>query len=820
MVAARFFNSHLLHRHGHVPEQQDKLTLFSQVSLNCRPISISRTSSISFSAKNCFSSLQLPENPFQKPVPGRDSSCEDSVINLSFACSKIRGYVDDASFEDAIRVYLYMLNHGFPPIEFQYFPCLIKAFGGFNDVGKCRQIHGHLLKLGFLADVYVVNSLLGVYWKCWATEDATKMFENMHERDLVSWNTAISGFCQSGDHVTSLMIFRRMIQEFTMNPSRVACLSGLSSCASVNSLILGREIHGFLVKTGLYVDEFLICGLIEMYMKCGVIKNAENIFQGFLNETSKRGNTVIWNVMIWGYVSNGHLSMAMELFIEMLELGINLDSSTVVALLVLCSQFSDLNFGKQIHGLIFSHGVMNDARVETALVEMYFNCGAPEIALKIFSKSQNHNAIMWGTMISNCAQNGDPNKALEWFRNFMLECGFPDSIILLAALRACSLLTLKPQGMAVHALVVKTGFDSDVFVGGALVDMYGKCGDMESAQDVFQELSARDLVSWNALISGFCQKDYADKALKALHDMQSENIKPNSVTAACLLSVCAQLSLLYLCKEVHCFLLRQGLGSNILGCNSLITAYAKCGDINSSQKIFYRMPTRDKISWNSVLLACGMHGCTDEMFSLFEMMKKTGVTPDHAAFTAVLSTCSHTGEVDKGWKYFNSMVTEYKLEPAVEHYTCMADLLGRAGYLSLAYDVIKTMPCVPDDRIWGSLLGSCRSHGDTRLAEAVANHIFKLDPTSVGYRVVLANLFEDAGKWSEVSKVRSEIKKMGLKKQPGCSWIEIDNKIHVFVAGDSSHHQSEEIYATIESLTLEMGKTGYIPFLQSTNIVS
>lgn len=164
-----------------------------------------------------------------------------------------------------------------------------------------------------------------------------------------------------------------------------------------------------------------------------------------------------------------------------------------------------------------------------------------------------------------------------------------------------------------------------------------------------------------------------------------------------------------------------------------------------------------------------------------------------------------------GCNFFQSMVEEYKLQPQVEHYTCMVDLLGRAGHLSQAYDLVMDMPCEPDDRIWGSLLGSCRSHGDEKLAKVVANHVFELDATSIGYRVLLANHLEDLGKAHEVVKVRSEIKDMGLKKQPGCSWIEIDNDIHVFVAGDCSHHQSEEIYPVIDSLTLELKQAGYVP---------
>ncbi|KAH7550451.1 hypothetical protein JRO89_XS13G0194200 [Xanthoceras sorbifolium] len=451
----------------------------------------------------------------------------------------IRGLTDDGLFEDTIRVYLKMLEYGFQAEEFKFFPCLIKAFGGLCDVEKVRQIHGHVLKLGFFDnDVYVQNSLLGMYWKCGDVKDAIQLFEKMCERDLVSWNTMISRVCQSGDYLGSLVIFRRMIDEYFVFPNRVSCLSALAS-----------------------------------------------------------------------------------------------------------------------------YGLHDDVRIETALIEMYFKCGDHGNALKIFSQSQNHNLVMWSAVISNYAHNGFPAKALELLQDYMLEYGFPDLIILVAALRAFSSLALKSKGLQVHGLAVKLAFDSDIFVGGALVDMYGKCRDMKSAHKVFLKLPLRDLISWNALISGYSQNECVDEALKTFRVMQSEQIRPNAVTAASILSVCAQLSVMNLCKEIHCYLLRQGLKQNVLVNNSLIATYAKCGDINSSWTIFRNMHERNEVSWNSIILGLGMHGHTYEMFDLFEKMKEAGRKPDRVTFTSLISACSHTGRVDMGWKYFKSMVEDYKLEP-------------------------------------------------------------------------------------------------------------------------------------------------------------
>lgn len=756
-------------------------------------------------------SLRFQSDPVQKWISKPPLPIDQSFVSVSSANNAISEHTENGLFDNAIRVYLKILDDGVPVEKFRFFPSLIKAFGGLCDIDKGREIHAHVLKLGVLDSVSVANSLLAMYWKCGAVEDAVQLFEKMPEVDLVSWNAMISGFQKSMDYARSLMFFRSMVWEFGIYPNRVAYLSSMSSCSSTGSLAHGREIHSVVVKNGLYVDEFLVGSLIEMYMKCGCIKYAENIFNGIFYQDSDRLNRVMWNVMISGYVSNGCFTQGLMLFVKMMLCGIKPDYYTMVSLLSLCSESQDIASGGQIHSFVSKFGLKNNVKVETALMNMYLKCGDMETGLRIFGSSQNRNLIMWSAVISNCAQSGYATEALKLFYEFRMEDDLVDPGILVAVLRACSSLTFKLEGMQIHGLATKMGFVNDVFVGSALVDLYAKCRDVEYSEKVFIKLSEKDLVSWNALISGYAQNECADEALKAFQKMQSEEIRPNTVTIACILSVCAYLSVRKLCKEVHGYLVRLGLGASVLVRNSLIAAYAKCGDINSSFCTFEKMPQRNDVSWNSIILGMGMHGRTDEMIVLFDKMIASGMKPDHMTFTAVLSACSHAGRVDEGCKYFKSMVQDFNLKPQLEQYTCMVDLLGRAGHLHQAYDLIMAMPCMPDNRIWGSLLGSCKNHGDEMLAEIVANHIFKLDPPNVGYRVLLANLYENFGKESEGCMVRSEIKDMGLKKKPGCSWIELKNNFDVFIAGDRSHSQSNEIYAVIESLTMEIKRAGYIP---------
>ncbi|XP_058113241.1 pentatricopeptide repeat-containing protein At5g16860-like [Magnolia sinica] len=676
------------------------------------------------------------------------------VADVSSMGSVIREWTEIGLYEDAIGLYSEILSFGVPADEFSCFPCLIKAFGKLRDLGKAKQIHGHVLKIGVAKDVYIHNSLFVMYWECGAVDDAVDMFDRMPELDTVSWNIMILGFNRSMRPLARLKFFSQM-RDSGMKPKRVTCLSALSACASCGSLATGREIHAFVVKNGLDSDVALVSGIVDMYMKCGDLTNAEHAF----TRTRIGSNTVAWNAMISGYVYNS------------------------------------------IMFTFITNGLRNDARVETAVLDMYFKCGDIEAGLKIFKQIPNKNSVTWGAIISGCAQNSHPAKALELFSQFISVGGRADFLTVISVLRACSSMTLKLNGMEIHGFSIKMGFDSDVFVGGALTDMYAKCGDIRSARKMLLRLPKRDVVAWNAWIAGYTQNDYTDNALMGFRDMQLEHVRPNTVTVACILTVCSRLSAFVLCKQIHCYILRNSLELNVPVSNSLLATDARCGDINGALYLFWKMPEKDEISWNSMISGLGMHGCTDEVFALFYEMKAVGMKPDHITYTSVLSACSHTGRVNEGWQHFRSMSDEYGILPTLERYTCMVDLLGRAGHLDGAYDLIMHMPCEPDAYVWGSLLGSCKIHGDKLLAERAVSQIFRFNARSTGYHVLLSNLYEDFGEWDGDSRIRAGMKDKGLKKRPGCSWIEVNNEVHVFLAGDPSHSQSEDIYAVLEILT-------------------
>jgi pentatricopeptide repeat protein len=283
------------------------------------------------------------------------------------------------------------------------------------------------------------------------------------------------------------------------------------------------------------------------------------------------------------------------------------------------------------------------------------------------------------------------------------------------------------------------------------------------------------------------------------------------MTITSVLSACARLSALKHGKEIHHYIIRFWFESHVFVGSALIDMYSKCGSIEVARHLFDKLSERNIVSWNAMIAGYAMHGHGEDALSLFHQMQQADIDPDHITFIALLSACSHAGLIDEGWHYFISMSREYHITPKVGHYSCMVDLLGRAGRLDEAREFIDKMPFEPNADVWGALLGACRIHSNIELGKFVAERLFELQPENPGFYVVMSNIYAAAGRWEDVEKVRTMMKDRGLKRRPGCSWIEVKDKVHAFNVGDKSHPQSEEIYAMLDHLGGQMKKFGYVP---------
>ncbi|OEL14187.1 putative pentatricopeptide repeat-containing protein [Dichanthelium oligosanthes] len=472
----------------------------------------------------------------------------------------------------------------------------------------------------------------------------------------------------------------------------------------------------------------------------------------------------------------------------------------------------------------------------------------PDTAKTVFARMVMGGArpdpVTWTTLLSAHARCGRHPEVLELFRD-MCDSGCEGNAEAVAvALSACPYAggAALAKGRSIHAYgFVKGVAHGYLFVTNSLVCMYGKLGEMEEAKKVFQEAREKNAVTWNSLITSFAAVGMCDEALDVLarmeqrggivvpnvvswsaviggfatsgdmeqalelfRQMQQRRLSPNMVTLATVLSACADLLALQLGQEVHGHTIKAVLDEHSLVQNGLINMYGKCGSVTVARKVFDQMKSRDLISWNSMIGSYGMHGLCDEALAMFEDMAGAMVEPDGVTFVAVLSACSHTGRVAEGRCLFNQMVREHKISPSMEHYTCMVDLLGRAGLLQDASELIDTMPMRPDLCVWGALLNSCRMHGNAAMAEATIAKVLQAETETTGNHILITNLYATCGMWNDLKRVRVMTKEAGLRKNPGQSWIEVKNKVFAFTVGNAPLPEAEEIFSMLEDLYGEM----------------
>eukprot|EP00249_Psilotum_nudum_P016665 c25935_g6_i1 orf=43-2346(+) len=577
----------------------------------------------------------------------------------------------------------------------------------------------------------------------------------------------------------------------------------LQACKNSRAVSEGKRVHAHIVRHGLERNTFLGNELVSMYGKCGNLDDARRVFDGMTEK-----NVFSWTVMIAAYANRGHGKEAFQLFCRMQKEGAVPNRITFVTILNACSNPAALADGRLIHALIAKGEFWSDVIVGTAIVNMYSKCGSLEDARKVFHQMPERDVVSWNVMITAYAQHGYCKEALRLFRHMQLEGIISDKVTFIAVLDCPINL---PEGKLIHGHIVESGFESDVVVGNATIKMYGKCGSKEDARRVFDKMPHRDVVSWTAMMAVCTRHGYCKDALQLFQGMQLNGVMPDKVTLLTLLETCANLADLAEGKLIHVSIVDRGFESDVSVGNAIIDMYGKCGSLEDARRMFNKMPQRDVISWTAMIAAYAQHGLGKEALELFHQMQLKGIMPDEITFVSILSACSHSGLVDEGWSHFLSMTKNFFIAPTTEHYGCIIDLLGRAGRLVEAEDLINKMPFKPDIVAWKTLLGACRIHGDVDRGKRAAEHIFDLDPEDAAGYVVLSNIYAAAGQWDNASKIRKAMADKGVKKEPGYSLIEVNNVVHEFLMNDRWHPQTDEIYAELERLSRQMKEAGYVP---------
>lgn len=528
---------------------------------------------------------------------------------------------------------------------------------------------------------------------------------------------------------------------------------------------------------------------------------------------------VSYNTLISAYADRGETEPALSLFTGMRNMGLDMDGFTISAVITGCCD--DIGLIRQLHSVAVSGGFDSYVSVNNALVTYYSKNGFLGEAKRVFYvMGEMRDEVSWNSMIVAYGQHRQGLRALALFQE-MVRMGLKvDMFTLASVLTAFTCVEDLLGGLQFHAKLIKTGFHQNSHVGSGLIDLYSKCaaGGMSDCRKLFEEIPYPDLVLWNTMISGYSQNDeFSEDALDCFRQMQRVGHCADDCSFVCVISACSNLSSPSQGKQIHALAIKSDIPSNKVSVNNaLVAMYSKCGNLHDARRLFDRMPEHNTVSLNSMIAGYAQHGIGVESLRLFEHMLVMDIVPSSITFISVLSACAHTGKVEEGQKYFNVMKEKFKIEPEAEHYSCMIDLLGRAGKLDEAERLIETMPFNPGSVGWATLLGACRTHGNIELAVKAANQFLQLDPSNAAPYVMLSNMYARDGKWEEVATIRKLMRDRGVKKKPGCSWIEVNKRVHVFVAEEISHPMIKGIHEYLEEMSRKMKRAGYVPDLRWT----
>ncbi|XP_024925986.3 pentatricopeptide repeat-containing protein At4g16835, mitochondrial [Ziziphus jujuba] len=503
--------------------------------------------------------------------------------------------------------------------------------------------------------------------------------------------------------------------------------------------------------------------LITNYIRSGDLDSAVRAFERMVIKT-----TVSWNSILAGLAKKpGKMKEAQDLFVRIPEPDTVSYNIMLVCHLYNCGIASAMEF--------FHKMPVKDTASWNTMISGFAQDGKMQRAKELFSSMPEKNSVSWSAMISGYVQCGDLDSAVELFE-------------------------IAP----VKSVVAWT----------AMVTGYMKFGKIELAEKIFHEMPVRNIVTWNAMIAGYVENSRAEDGLKLFQRMIRSGVKANASSLSSVLLGCSDLSALPLGKQVHQLINKSPLYYDTTAGTSLISMYCKCGDMEDAWKLFLEMPRKDVVTWNAMITGYAQYGAGQKALQLFGEMRDNGAKPDWITFVGVLLACNHAGLVDIGVQYFDSMVRDYGIEAKPEHYTCMVDLLGRAGRLVEAVDLIKKMPFEPHLAIFGTLLGACRIHKNLEVAEYAAKNLLNLDPKNAAGYVQLANIYAATSRWECVAKIWQSMKDNKVVKTPGYSWIEVKNVVHEFRSGDRMHPELATIHEKLIELDKKMKLAGYVPNLE------
>lgn len=654
--------------------------------------------------------------------------------------------------------------------------------------------HSHIIKNGILPSVFFNNQLIEIYSKNGLLIQARHLFDRMPERNVFTWNAIIAGYVKNNDLTEARNLFdsAREKDPVTYNSMISGYVGGGHEC---QALELFAEMQG----NGTNIDEFTLTSMLNLAARMSVVGYGKQI-HAYMMKTNNDSNCFGVSSLIDMYSKCGCFLDAFRVFSETGETERDLVSKNAMA--AACCREGEL-----------------------------------DLALNVFWKDVDSNdTVSWNTLISGCAQNGCGEMALELFTLMAKNGVRKNEHTFASVLSACSSLKAFKHGKGIHACVLKNGLSSNSFISGGIVDVYCKCdnlqyaefvhatiqienvfataslivghscrGNMVEARKLFDSLVEKNSVVWTALFSGYIRTLQCNAVFELFREFRiKEKGVPDALILINVLSACAIQSALNHGKQIHTYILRSGVEIEEKLGSALVDMYAKCGEIKYSEETFKRITGKDRVLYNAMMGGCAHHGRVNETIGIFKDMLHNCIRPDAITFIALLSACRHAGLVEEGGKYFDSMIKNHGISPEIDHYSCIIDLLGRAGQLDKALLMIERMEVEPDAIIWGTFLNACKMNRNVELARVAEEKLLRMEEDNGARYVQLANTYAAEGEWSEMGRIRRKMRGMEVKKHAGCSWVYVENKMKIFVSNDRLHPEAEATYGMLETLNAEM----------------
>lgn len=701
--------------------------------------------------------------------------------------------------------------------DFYTYSAVLKACAESKEIRTGKAVHCHILRSCSSPSRIVWNSLLNMYSSCLSdgteilgVDLVSRMFNSMHKRNVVAWNTMISWFVKIGKFNDAVRYFWLMMKT-SVEVSPVSFVNVFPAVSRLGNINRAKLFYGLVIKYGIeFVDDpFVVSSAILMFSELGCVHFSRKVFDQSLDK-----NAEIWNTMIGGYVQNDLPIEALALFVKALEEDdIVLDEVSFLSALNAASQLQCLDFAQQLHAYLLKKAAPLSVIVLNAVIVMYSRCNSVATSFEIFSRMSERDFVSWNTMVSALVQNELDDEGLMLVYEMQNQGFIIDCVPITAILSAASNLRNQEIGKQTHAYILR---HKKMFEGieNYLIDMYAKCGLIEYGRLVFEKYCSygRDQATWNAMIAGYIKNGVSEDAYIIFRRMIEQNIRPTAVTLVSILPACQVMGSISLCKQLHGYAIRNWLDQNVFVGSALVDTYSKSGSIAYAEKVFLMSPEKNSVTYTNMILSYGQHGMGEKALSLFHSMENKGFKPDAITFVAVLSACSYTGLVDEGLQIFDTMERKYRICPSHEHYCCITDMLGRVGRVKEAYEFVRNLGEESSSLgIWGSLLGACRVHGQYELGKVIASKLLQIERgnKASGYRVLLSNMYAEEGNWDDVDKLRKGMQAKGLTKNVGCSWIDVGGYVNCFVSKDQKHPQCDKLYAILDKLTANMKDAGY-----------